>query len=110
MKGLAMTVQNEFDSRIKSADKDTKARFAEQSKEGVVNPIVLARIMGVRPQYIYNMIRKGKLVTVDPNNTQKKVIALEVAQAFASEYFGRKAEKAEKRAEAARELQEAAAE
>jgi len=76
------------------ADAKTQARFAEQSAQGVVNPIVLANLLGVRPQMIYNYIRKGKFsqeeAAFGENNTQKIVIQLNEANAFALAYTDRK--------------------
>lgn len=76
------------------ADARTQARFAEQSAQGVVNPIVLANLLGVRPQMIYNYIRKGKFSQEEnafgENNTQKIVIQLDEANAFALAYTDRK--------------------
>jgi hypothetical protein len=69
-------------------------RFAAQAAEEVVNPIVLAELLGCRPQMIYNYIGKGKIKAVAHNNTQKKVIPLDEAQRFANEYLTRKAMKA----------------
>ena len=48
---------------------------------------------------VYNAIRNGRLASVEHNNTQKIVIPLDEAVAFASRYFTnkeRKALKAEK--------------
>lgn len=79
-----------------------QARFAEQSAEGIVNPIVLAELLEVRPQMIYNYIRKGKFSQAEAdsstgfNTTQKKVIDLREANVFAAAYVGRKAAKAAK--------------
>ena len=79
-----------------NTDERTKARFVEQSAKGVVNPIVLAKLVGVRPQMVYNYIKKGKFTTEDTegafrsNSTQKKVIDLAVANAWAQGYLNRK--------------------
>jgi hypothetical protein len=72
----------------------TKERFAAQTAEQVVNPIVLSRLVGCRAQMVYNYIRKGKIASVTNNNTQKKVVPLEAAQQWANEYLQRKGEKA----------------
>jgi uncharacterized membrane protein len=87
-------------------------RFEAQAAEEVVNPIVLAELLGCRPQMIYNYIRKGKIQAVQHNNTQKLVITLDEAQRFANEYLTRKAMKAIKVKEelAALEAETAAAE
>jgi hypothetical protein len=67
-------------------------RLVQQKEQGVVNPIILARALGVRPQMIYNYIREGKIASVADNNTQKKVIPYSVALAFAQGYLDRKAQ------------------
>jgi hypothetical protein len=72
-----------------AADKK-HARFAAQATEEVVNPMVLADVLEVRPQMIYNYIRKGKIASVTSNNTQKKVIPLSAARVFARQYLQRK--------------------
>jgi hypothetical protein len=65
-------------------------RMQEQLEHGVINPILLARYIGVRPQMIYQAIRDGKLTAVDFNNTQKKFIRLGEAIRYASRYLNRK--------------------
>lgn len=88
-----------------------QARFAEQSAQGIVNPIVLAELVGVRPQMIYNYIGKGKLSEVLPdtkdgtNSTQKKVLDLREANTWATAYTAKKAARREElRAELLAEL------
>jgi hypothetical protein len=49
-------------------------RLLKQQEQGVVNPIMLAQAIGVRPQMIYNYIRQGRIASV-MGNTQKKTIA-----------------------------------
>jgi len=72
-------------------------RFELQAENKVVNPIVLADLLDVRPQMIYNYIRKGKITTTErTNSTQKITIPLEVAQAFAQAYLLKKGLKAAK--------------
>jgi hypothetical protein len=71
-------------------------RLMKQREQGVVNPIMLAQAIGVRPQMIYNYIRSGRIASVVDNNTQKKTIAWSVAVAFAQQYLNRKAVKAAK--------------
>jgi hypothetical protein len=75
-------------------------RYFEQKKEGVVNPIVLAALLDVRPQMIYNYIRKGKFTDLseglDFNNTQKRVIRYDEANTFAQQFVGRREAKAAK--------------
>lgn len=76
------------------------ARYEAQKAEGVINPIVLAGLMGVKPQMIYNYLRKGRLTEVQgavgTNNTQKKTIHIGEANTFAGQYVERKAQKAAK--------------
>jgi hypothetical protein len=67
------------------------ARLLEQQKLGIVNPIVLAEAIGVRPQMVYNYIRSGRIKAVKHNNTQKLVIEWKEAVAFAQRYMDRKA-------------------
>jgi predicted nucleic acid-binding protein len=79
-----------------------RARFEAQSAEGVVNPIVLAALLEVRPQMIYQYLRKGKLVAVedtDENSTQKLVITIAGATAWARQYVENKVTREAKRAE-----------
>lgn len=96
-----------------TADKNTKGRFAEQSAEGIVNPIVLAALVGVRPQMIYNYIRKGKFTQPEldsetgSNSTQKIVLDLREANTWATAYLEKKQAKADK---VAAELEEVVAE
>jgi hypothetical protein len=65
-------------------------RIQEQLAEGGMNPILLARYIGVRPQMIYQAIRDGKLTAVTHNNTQKQFIRLAEAIAYAAKYLDRK--------------------
>jgi hypothetical protein len=66
-------------------------RIAVQYEQGVINPIELAKLMGVRPQMVYQDIRSGRLSATKHNNTQKLVIERSVAIAYASAYLDRKA-------------------
>lgn len=75
-------------------DEKSKDRFVKQSEQQVVNPMVLAKLAGCRPQMIYNYIRAGKIPTVTENNTQKKVIPFADAQAWLTAYLTKKGEKA----------------
>lgn len=63
----------------------------------VVNPIVLAKLLGIPPQMVYNYIRNGRikagLEATATNNTQKVVIALEEAETWAYNYLRKKASK-----------------
>lgn len=75
------------------------ARLVEQKEQGVVNPIVLAEAIGVRPQMIYQYIRNGRIAGVRDNNTQKITIAWSEAVAFAQRYLDRRARQALKTAQ-----------
>jgi len=70
-------------------------RFRAQYDEGIVNPVVLAALLKVRPQMIYNYIKQGKLPE-QYNETQKMVIPWATAVEFARAYLNRKATKAAK--------------
>lgn len=99
------TASETADAELVSTDDAAKAleagvkghdleRLVAQREAGVVNPIVLARALGVRPQMIYNYIREGRngLVGVRENDTQKIVIDWDVAIGFAQRYLNRKAQ------------------
>jgi hypothetical protein len=68
-------------------------RLHEQRANGVVNPIVLAQFLGVKPQMIYNYITNGHIKAAKVNSTGKKVIDLDEATAFARKYLDGKARK-----------------
>lgn len=88
------TNKSTLEQLAENARPHIQARFAAQSAEGVVNPIVLAELLGVRPQMIYNYLGKGKFTEVEDavgsNSTQKKVIRLDEANTFAQGYLDRK--------------------
>jgi hypothetical protein len=67
-------------------------RFNEQVSNGQVNPIELAKALGIRPQMIYNYVRNGKLEATQ-STTQKVQISVQVATEFAAKYLSRKATK-----------------
>ena len=109
-KSTALTTLDELSTQ-EHVSETTKARYAAQKAEGIVNPIVLANLLDVRPQMIYNYIRKGKFTAshdengnpinehvFGTNNTQKKVIALDEANTFAQGYLDRKVAREEKKA------------
>jgi len=75
------------------AAKSKNLRYAAQAEEGVIAPGVLAELLGIRPQMVYNYMSKGKIKNVTSTVTQKKVIALEDAEAFAAGYLARKVER-----------------
>jgi hypothetical protein len=72
-------------------EKFATERVGIQFEQGVINPIELAKLMGVRPQMIYQDIRSGKLTAVKHNNTQKLTIERSIAIEYASRYLDRKA-------------------
>lgn len=59
-------------------------RLKAQIENGVVNPIELARAIGIKPQMVYNYIRNGKLLVRSSLETQKMVIPLDSALDFVS--------------------------
>lgn len=80
-------------------------RLKAQYAEGIINPIVLAGAVGVKPQMIYNYIRNGKIKTIDldapqpgvsTNNTQHIVIAWGVAVLWTQKYLQKKADHQER--------------
>jgi len=75
------------------AAKSKNLRYVEQAEQGVIAPGVLAELLGIRPQMVYNYMSKGKIKNVTSTVTQKKVIALEDAEAFAAGYLARKEER-----------------
>jgi hypothetical protein len=70
-----------------------RQRLMDQLNQDVVNPIVLARAIGVRPQMIYNYIRDGRIKSVRHNNTQKLAIELPEALRFLAARMTREAAK-----------------
>lgn len=91
-----------LDDLADDADAKVAARYHAQAKEGLINPIVLAQLLDVRPQMIYGYIRKGKFTQENAfgvNNTQKITIRLDEANQFAAGYVGRKTARAEEEGE-----------
>jgi hypothetical protein len=72
---------------------DAGERVGIQFREGIINPMELAKLMGVRPQMVYQDIRSGKLTHVVDNNTQKKVVPAAIAIDYAAKYLDRKAQR-----------------
>lgn len=70
---------------------DDIKRLDEQLDEGVINPIILARILGIKPQMVYQAIRDGKITTLPKNDTQKYRIRVEEATRWAAVYLTKKA-------------------
>jgi hypothetical protein len=99
---LSMAIDDEEKPLVDTAEAERRllsrpiARLLEQKEQGIVNPIVLAEAIGVRPQMIYSYIRQGKIKSSDKggvrtNNTQKIVIDWDEAVAFAQRYLDKKA-------------------
>jgi len=78
----------------------TEPRLRTQMEEGVINPIMLAKFLGVIPQMMYNYVA-SKRIPAHYNNTGKLVIDLDDAVEF---LFARAQRNAEKRAKEAAEL------
>ena len=109
-KNTQHTTLSQLAEALSTSDPNTYRRFVEQHEQGVINPIVLAKVMGIRPQMVYNYISKGKFSTVDDegnlvaahakqNSTQKKVLDFDEANTWATSYFERKVERETKAAE-----------
>lgn len=123
-----------LDQLAEEASSHLKKRYEEQKQQGIVNPIVFAQLLSigagkeVKPQMIYNYLRKGKFAngadtgtdtdntdtdggtpgtpSISTNSTQKKVISLEAANAFAQSYVSNKvAREAARQAKIEAELQ-----
>jgi hypothetical protein len=78
----------------------SEPRLRTQMDEGVINPIMLAKFIGVIPQMMYNYVA-SKRIPAHYNNTGKLVIDLDDAVEF---LFDRATRAAEKRAKEAAEL------
>jgi hypothetical protein len=68
--------------------------LAHQIEVGVVKPITFADALGVKPQFIYNYIRGGRIKAHKTADTDKFVINVDDALTFATKYFAKQAEKA----------------
>ena len=64
-------------------------RLHTQYELDVVNPIELAKALGIRPQQVYNYIRNGRLESVRLNSTQKIVIPWVYAVEFAQQRYSK---------------------
>jgi len=80
-------------------------RMKVQHAEGIINPIVLADALGIRPQMVYNYIKKGKIQTLDlnaerpgvtENSTQHIVVEWSVAVRWVQMFMGKRAARQEK--------------
>lgn len=87
--------QTEVDTEAAEARLLTSAtpRMHVQVTEGVVNPIELAKALGVRPQQVYNDIRAGRLGSVTHTVTQKMVIEWDDAVEYSRKRFDRELQK-----------------
>jgi hypothetical protein len=74
-----------------SALDEVQGRLREQMDRGVMNPIELGRWIGVNPPRIYGDIRAGRVNGVTDNNTQKIVIPVHEALAYAHKVLGKRA-------------------
>jgi hypothetical protein len=88
---------------------EVEGRTAMQLQQGVINPIMLARFIGCRPQQVYGDIRSGRLVGVKDNNTQKLYVEIHQAVEYAAKRLDRRA-RAQVRAELQARLDEIRAE
>jgi hypothetical protein len=68
-------------------NEDDRKRLDEQLSKGVINPIMLARYLGIQPQMVYGAIRDGKLSSVKENNTQKLFVTKGDALRWAAKYL-----------------------
>lgn len=75
--------------------KHTDDRLGAQYRQGVINPIELAKLMGCRPQAVYADIRAGRLKAIKLNSTQKLVLQRDEALGYAAAYLDRKAAREE---------------
>ena len=106
----AATLLDELASAIADSEPLTARRYMDQKENGVINPIVLAKLLDVRPQMIYNYISKGRFTQEEngaygTNNTQKITIRLDEANVFAASYSERKSTReAEQQEKIQREL------
>lgn len=81
------------DDVMEKIEKSSLERLKLQAANGVVNPIVLAKFLGIAPQQVYNRIKANKIGVVNRNTTQKIVIPIDEAVAFAAEYLDKQARK-----------------
>ena len=96
-----MTLSYEAAEQVLLSSKNP--RMKEQYALGIINPIVLADAVGIRPQMVYNYIRQGKIKTQDvedtgvsTNSTQHIVIDWSTAVIWVQKFVGRKVEKQER--------------
>jgi hypothetical protein len=80
--------------RAKYEEGKLEDRLIAQMSEEVINPIMLARYLGIRPQQVYQAIRGGTITAVRENNTQKLYIEFDEACRYAAQYLDRKARRA----------------
>jgi len=92
MPEAAETTAQRLVRELREADTNS-SRIALQFSQGIINPMVLAAFLGIRPQQVYQAIRDGKLTAVKQNNTQKLVIERSEAVRWAAVYLDRKAQR-----------------
>jgi uncharacterized 2Fe-2S/4Fe-4S cluster protein (DUF4445 family) len=80
--------------RAKYEEGALEDRLIQQMSQEVINPIMLARYLGIRPQQVYQAIRAGSIAAVRENNTQKLYIEFDEACRYAAQYLDRKARRA----------------
>jgi len=73
----------------KTAAEDRK-RLEVQISQDVISPIMLARLLDIVPQQVYQAIAKGKLHAMVDNDTQKRRIKFDEAVRWAAAYLDRR--------------------
>jgi hypothetical protein len=82
--------EKHFPTLVGKTAADDRKRLSVQIDEGVINPIMLARLLGIVPQQVYQAIAKGKLPAMTDNDTQKRRIKFDDAVRWAANYLDRK--------------------
>jgi len=67
--GTELLRQIREDKNYRDLPVEDQERLDKQLADNVVNPILLARYVGVQPQMVYQYIRDGKLPLTNQNNT-----------------------------------------
>ena len=88
--GTELLRQIKEDKNYRDLPVEDRERLDKQLADNVINPILLARYVGVQPQMVYQYIRDGKLPLTKANNTQKLFIPEASAFAWAAMYLNRK--------------------
>lgn len=71
-------------------DEQGHPRYDLQKVNEIVSPVVLAQLLGIKPQMVYNYISKEMIKGVKDNSTQKIVIELEEALRWSAKYLNKK--------------------